>query len=136
EERVTGSLKSRSQYEVRNALDHFERIAAPSKVSAVTTAMVDHFIAKRREEKGKKPKSIVSSYTVKKELSAIRAALNVAHDWGYLAKVPKFRKVKVPEAMPRPVTTEHFEAIYAACDEATMPEGLPYPAAEWWRSIL
>ena len=60
----------------------------------------------------------------------------MALEWGYLPSVPKFRRVKVPEAMPRPVTSEHFEAIYAACETAVLPEGLPYPAADWWRAIL
>lgn len=50
--------------------------------------------------------------------------------------VPKFRRVKVPEAQPRPVTQEDFQAIYEACDVATMPAGLPYPPAVWWRAIL
>ena len=38
--------------------------------------------------------------------------------------------------MPRPVAPEHFQAIYAACDVATMPERLPYPAADWGRAVL
>ena len=38
--------------------------------------------------------------------------------------------------MPRPVTRDHFEAIYAACPVATMPEALPYSPTAWWRAIL
>jgi integrase len=69
-------------------------------------------------------------------LSDIRAVLNVTHDWGYLPSVPKFRKGKVPDAMPRPVSQGDFEAIYGACGVATMPRGLSYPAAEWLRALL
>ncbi len=61
---------------------------------------------------------------------------SAVHDWGYLPALPKFRKVKVPEAVPRPVAPEHFEAIYAVCDVATMPPGLPYGAADCWRAVL
>lgn len=136
EEKVLCSLKPRSQTEVINALDHFERIVKPARMSSINTGDIDLFVSKRRKEKGRKPKSTVSPYTVKKELSAIRAALNVAADWGYITKPPKVRKVKVPEAMPRPITQEHFQDIYTACDVATMPVGLPYPPGDWWRAIL
>ncbi|HLQ45463.1 MAG TPA: hypothetical protein VK137_12080, partial [Planctomycetaceae bacterium] len=108
----------------------------PGKVSGIKTAHIDTFIAARKKERGRKPESVVSEYTLKKELSSIRAAFNVAKEWNYVANVPKFRKVKVPEAMPRPVTPEHFEAVYKACDVATMPAGLPYEPADWWRAIL
>jgi integrase len=133
---IASKLKPRSKVEAMHSLKQFERIAKPKLVSAITTAHIDAFIAKRRQEKGRKPDSKVSDYTVKKEVSAVRAALRVAHDWGYLAKLPKFRRVKVPEAMPRPVSREHFEAIYKACDVATMPAGLPYSAGDWWRAVL
>ncbi len=136
EAKILGSLKPRSRVEAVNSLNHFERIIKPGKVSSVKTGTIDEFVAKRRTEPGRKPGSVLSPYTVKKDLSAIRAALNVAHDWGYLTTVPRFRKVKVPEAVPRPVTREHFQAIYQACDVATMPTGLPYPVSDWWRAIL
>jgi integrase len=129
-------LRAKSQFEVEHALATFERLVSPRRLNAITTRAIDDYVAKRRTERGRKPGSVVSPYTIKKELAAIRAALRVAHDWGYIATVPKFRRVKVPEAMPRPVTQEHFEAIYAACDVATMPAGLPCGAAEWWRAIL
>jgi integrase len=136
EAKVLPNLRASSQFEVTHALDKFEQLVGPSKVSTIRTASIDEFIAKRRLEPGRKPGSLVSPYTVRKELSNIRAVLNIAHDWGLLGTVPKFRPVKVPQAMPRPVTQEHFEAIYQACDAATMPKGLPYPAADWWRALL
>ena len=134
--RVANSQKPNSKVECLNALKHFRDIVKPKAVCDISTADVDRFIAKRRLQPGKKPESTVSPYTGKKEASAIRSALNVAHDWGYLAKVPKFRRIKVPEAMPRPVARDHFEAIYNACHVATMPEGLPYEPEGWWKAIL
>jgi integrase len=135
-EKILPSLKPKSRIEVESAIEHFAAIVKPAKVSSIKTANVDNFAAVRRTQPGRKPGSTISPYTLKKELSALRAVLNVAHDWGHLPTVPKFRKVKVPEAMPRPVAPEDFEAIYAACDVATMPERLSYPAAAWWRAIL
>jgi integrase len=43
---------------------------------------------------------------------------------------------RVPKKLVRYVTPEHFALVYNACDAATMPRGLPYPAADWWRAIL
>ncbi len=116
--KILPSLKPRSRTEVEGAIKHFTATIKPGKLSAIKTATIDDFIAVRRTQPGRKPGSKVSPYTVKKELSSIRAVLNVAHDWGLLPNVPKFRKVKVPDAMPRPIAPDHFEAIYAACDVA------------------
>ncbi|MBP85324.1 MAG: hypothetical protein CMJ64_01190 [Planctomycetaceae bacterium] len=136
EGKVLCNLKPRSRVECVHALDNFQRIARPQQVGAIKTTHVDSFISVRRTERGRKPGSTVSEYTVKKELSSIRAALNVANEWGYLAKVPKFRKIKLQEAMPRPVTREHFDAIYLACDVAKMPYNMPFEPADWWRAVL
>ncbi len=136
EAKILCRLKPKTQVLYRAALDNFQRIAKPQGVARIKTPMIDAYIAQRRAESGKKPGSVVSAYTVHKELRAIRTALRVASEWGYLPEVPKFRMVKLPEVMPRPVTQEHFQAIYAACEVATMPEDLPYPTAEWWRAIL
>jgi len=134
--KILPSLKPSSAVEVQHALDKFAELVKPAKVAAVKTATIDEFVAKRRLEPGRKPGSVVSPYTIKKELASIRHALNIAHDWGYLSKVPKIRKVKVPEAMPRPITQSDFEAVYKACDVATMPKGLPYAAGDWWQALL
>lgn len=136
ETKILSQRKPRTRRETENALNHFQRIVKPGKLDKLKTAMIDDFIAKRRSESGRKPESKVAPHTIHKELSAIRAVLNVAHDWGYLPTVPKFRKVKLPEAMPRPMVPEHFEAIYMACDAATMPKDLPFEPSEWWRAVL
>ena len=130
ETRILSQLKPRSRVDAIGALEHFQKIVKPGKVSGIKTAKIDTYISTRKTERGRKPKSVVSQYTLKKELASIRAAFNVAKEWGYIANVPKFRKVKLPEAMPRPVTPEHFEVIYKACDVATMPAGLPYEPAD------
>ena len=61
---------------------------------------------------------------------------NVANEWGYLPTVPKVRMLKESRKLPRYVTSEHFAAIYEACDAAEFPKGLPYPAGDWWRAFL
>lgn len=140
EAKVTSGLKPSSRTEIENGLHNFERIARPHEIADVTVGMLYEFVASRRAERGRKPDSTVSSYTIKKELSIVRAALNVAYDMEYIAELPRFKnvfkRIKTPEALPRPVTPDHFKLIYDACDVATMPEGMPYTPADWWRALL
>ena len=134
--KVASQLKPRSLNEVQSSLNHFERVIKPVLLRSIATKMIDKYIAQRLVEPGRKPGSTVAPYTIRKEISAIRAALNVARDWGYIDKVPKFQKIKVSEIIPRPVTREDFSAIYGATDMAQMPRGLNCDPADWWRSIL
>jgi integrase len=78
----------------------------------------------------------VSVATVNKELRHLRAALNLAHDWEYLPKMPKFHMIREPKRLITYVTPPHFAEIYQACKSATRPMGLPYPACDWWRALL
>ena len=134
--KVLGSLKPSTRVHNVIALGHFERLVNPRTVSTIKTTTIDEFIAKRRMEPGRKPGSMLSPYTLDKELRAIRAALNIAHEWGYLPTKPKIRRVKLPEALPRPVRPDHFQAVYAKCGVATMPLGFRFAPADWWRAIL
>jgi integrase len=135
-ERIVPRLAPRSQREVLTALAHFKRIVKPHRVFAIDTAMVDRFIAARRLEPGKKKGSIISPATVNKDLRHIKAALRKAQRWGYLKEVLEFTWDRVIKALPTYITAEHFAAVYKACDAARMPEGLPYPPADWWRALL
>ncbi len=126
----------RTREEVKAALDHFERLANPKKMAALKTAAVDGFTAKRRAEAGKKKGSTVSPATVNKELRHLRAVCMVAHEWGYLPAVPKFRMEKQTKKLPTYISAEHFQLIYQACDQAKKPGDLAYPAADWWRALL
>ena len=78
----------------------------------------------------------ISVATVNKELRHVRAVLQVAEDWGYLAKRPKFRMIKEPVKLVRYVTPEHFAAIYTACDTAKRPTSDTYTPGTWWRALL
>jgi hypothetical protein len=106
---------------VADAIEHFERIIKPGQVQKIRAQTIDEYVSKRRLEKGKKAESRVSPATVNKELRHLRAALRIAHEWGYLPKMPRIRMVKEPEKLVRYVTPEHFAAIYAACDAAERP---------------
>jgi integrase len=100
---------------------------------------MDEFIAKRRREPGMKKGSIASPATVNKDLRHIKAALNKAHEWGYLPEVPKIHMVKEPRRLPTYVTPEHFDLIYSkACDLAKFPklDEQSCSPADWWRALV
>ncbi len=121
---------------LRKSLDHFERLAAPRYVDAVGTKTLDEYVAARRVERGAKAGSRVSPATINKELRCLRAALNIAHDWGYLAKVPRFRWAREPKKILRYMTAEHFADIYGACDSATLPELPSVDPGTFWRALI
>lgn len=136
ETKIMPRLATKTQRVIKAGLDHFERVAKPDKVVSITTATIDGYVAKRQTEKGKKAESIVSAATVNRELRHLKAVLRVAHDWGYLPKVPKIRKVREEQRIGKVITPEHFQAIYQACDQATMPRGLHCDAKDWWQALL
>jgi integrase len=62
--------------------------------------------------------------------------LRKAHKWGYLPNLPEFEFLKEFKKLPTYITPEEFAKLYQACDVAKYPDGLPYPAAAWWRGLL
>ena len=125
-----------TQRVTQSALDSFERIVRPVKLSAITTRSFDEFVTVRQTDRGKKPGSKVAPATVNRELRTIRAALQVAMDWGYVLSVPKIRKMKETAEIGRVINAEHFEVIYEHCDVATKPGGYPFSPGDWWRALL
>jgi hypothetical protein len=115
-ERILAGLAVRTRLQADISLDHYERIAKPLRVSAVSQKHVDYFIAERRKEKGRKAGDALSPFSLNKDLRHIKAALRVAVEWRYLAELPKFRMEKAPKRLPTYVNGDHFALIYRACD--------------------
>ena len=136
EVKIAAGMEPGTRQETLICLDHFERIAKPGRMKSIKRQTIDGYIAQRRLEPGMKKGSTVSPATINRELRHVKAVLRLAHDWKYLVEVPKIKMLKEPEKLPRYVTPEHFGDIYQACDVATLPRGLPYPAADWWRALL
>lgn len=135
---ILSTKEPKTQALILDAFKHFERILDPGKRRMVTirTRAIDQYIAQRRTEPGKKKGSTVSAATVNKELRHLKAAFQVAREWEYIVKVPDFRFLKELKKEKRYVTPEHFAAIYEACESARLPDGLLYPAADWWRALI
>jgi integrase len=106
-----------STHEVsRRCLDHFQEIAKPARVSAITSRMVAQYVAARR--------AVASPATVNKELRHLRAAIRKAHRWGYLPRVPEFDFLREPGKLATYVSPEHFAKLYGAAGD------------DWWRGVL
>ncbi len=135
-EKILPRQAAKTQRVTKATLDHFERLAKPAKVAAIRTATIDAYVAKRQTEAGKKPKSTVSPATINRELRHLKAALRIAHDWGYLPTVPKFRKVREEDRIGRVITPEHFQVIYNGCDAAELPKLPNRSAGDWWKALL
>jgi integrase len=133
------NLGRRSREEVKAALAHFERLVKPGRMDYIKTQTIDGFVAARKKERGKNPGSSISPATINKDLRHIRAALRMAHEWGYVPKLPRIRLLKEPEKIPRYVTVEHFMTIYnKACPLAMLPlnHGQQYRPVDWWQAII
>jgi integrase len=118
------------------SLAHFKRLAKPLRVYGLDAGRLDEFVAKRRKDRGRHKGENVSPATINRDLRHIRAALNVAVEWGYLTRAPRFRMERAPRRIPRYVTPEHFALIFEAAEHARLPRDLPYPAADWWRGAF
>jgi integrase len=134
--RILAGLEPTTRAEALLSLGHFARLVKPVRVYALDASHIDDFAAKRRKEPGRKGGETLSPATLNKDLRHVRAALNVAVEWGYLTKAPRFRMERTARRIPRYVTPEHFALIYDAAGAARLPRDLPYLAADWWRGIL
>ena len=138
EKKILPRLAVKSRDSVKGALKNFERIVKPKKLASITTATIDSFVAQRQADPGRKPESKVSPATINHDLRHVKAVLRVASEWGYLPKLPKFRKVREELRMGHVISAAHFQAIYKACNTATMPRGpgVTCNPADWWRALL
>jgi integrase len=135
-QRIAEGMLPSSRRVVLDALNQFQRIIDPRFMKGIKTATIDDFISRRRTDPGKKQGDVISPASVNKELRCIKLALRMANEWEYLAEVPRFHMVKESGKLPTYVTGDHFAAIYAACDKATLPAGQPFQPTDWWRGLV
>lgn len=124
------------------ALNHFERIIKPVRISAIDSRTLDTYVAARRLEKTRGNKKEerdgrpISAATINRELRHLRLVLRKAARWKYLAECPEFQFLREPGRIPTFVTPEHFAALYEHADAATEPDGLCFKPGDWWRALL
>lgn len=136
DKKIGARFSGKSLEALSDSLDAFAKVSKPRFVTSVTSELVDNFATERLKGKGIKGGTI-SPATVNKDLRYIRLAMRVAHDWGYVARVPKIRFLKVSDPMPTYVSMDHFTAIYSACESASLPGSVPNVApSDWWRALI
>ncbi len=136
DEKVLANLQPSSRSAIIDSLKQFTKHVRPLRLSSITAETFADFIAKRRNDRGRKPGSRVSPATVNKDLRHVKGALRMAVDWEYLDKVPRFKMLREPQKLPKYVAPDHFAAIYEACDVATLPGDLTVSPADWWRGLI
>src|SRR5262245_30583560 len=85
---LPGMRSELSRVEAKRCLKRFHEVCKPVMVRGIDRRMLDEYVAKRRNDRGKKKGEVVSAETIRKELRTIRAALSQAHQWGWLRTVP------------------------------------------------
>jgi site-specific recombinase XerD len=121
----------------RNALKHFARVVGLKKAAALDGAAVARYSAARLTEPGKGGVGTVRPAIVNLELRHLKAVFAFAAEHGYVTATPKVRMLKEPKRLPRVVAPDRFAELFAACDAATLPAGVPNVAApDWWRALF
>lgn len=125
-----------SRIEATHALDKFAEVAKPKYVDRITERTLDDYVAKRLKARGKRAGETISPETIRKEMRTIRAALNKAVRWGYLAKCPCMPDVAGYGKDKPFVTDQHFDLMMAHCDAARLPSDQHFSAEQFWKALL
>jgi integrase len=106
-----GSTHGKKQFIIRNLLDYFGDIP----VGSITPEQVEAFKAKRLKK--------VKPATVNRDLAALKHALRLAVDWGYLEGSPaeRVRQLKEPPGRVRYLTREEAAGLIKECSKGLRP---------------
>jgi hypothetical protein len=121
----------------QECLDRFERLMKPAAVCEVTAQTVADFVVALRRQRGRKKGETASPATVNKNLRHLKAALRMAHEWQYLAQVPRSASRRsrrsCPATSPRSATRRSTGAARRpGCRRGRATR--PPPGGRRWRS--
>lgn len=133
EEKLSG-LAPRSRLKVLTALNAFERLIQPARVSVVGPVQVSQFASLLRKEKfgPKNRKKNRTESAVWSNMSCLRTALRWAHRHRLLPAPVHVEMPKRPPGMKgRPVTAEEFDRLLLAVDKV-----VPAAQSAAWKHLL
>lgn len=134
-ERHLRTLRKNSIRDADSAFDILEKILKPNVLADVADReALQRLQSKLLEGASSRFERARSPHTVRSRMAVVKAALNWAHEQGWLDTVPAVRKVrtsKLKAAKGRPITAEEFERMLAKV-AAEVGE----VAAESWKYTL
>ena len=137
EERVVAGMELGTQDATLSAMNNFERIIKPKRMSAITSRTIAAFIAGRRKDRGKLPGSKVVKATINRDLRHLKAVLRKAKKWKFVAEVPDIEFLKEIKRLPRFVAPAQFKQIFDSVQAARRPQDLPNITLEaWWKGLF
>lgn len=139
DQRILSGKSKSNRVQALAALANFARITKPGNVATISTRQLDEFTSKRRKEKSRSHKhkaKVIEPASVNADLRQIKHALKIAKEWGYLKDSPRVRMEREPKNLPTFVTSEDFDAIYAACASARLPDVRGIDPVAWWRGLI
>lgn len=129
------TLRTKSQLDAESRLDIAERILKLKTLTDLantnTIQVLQEKLLKGVESRRGKPRS---KHTVRGYVTAVLAALNWAHQQGWLTESIKFRKLKVAKSRKmkgRPLSSEEFQQMLAC-----VPQVVGTDATDSWTYLL
>jgi integrase len=128
ESEVLSGLAKNTELKVCGVLDSVEAILNPQRVRDIDHGRLTYYVAQQRKAK-------LKDSTIAGHLGHIRAALNYAVKWKYLAELPEFperKRAKASKVMKgRPITGEEFERMLTNVVPVLGPD-----VADSWKQLL
>jgi integrase len=120
DEYVSGRrLNTRRNYEATFEL--FEKVCKLGTLRTIDERVISAFAAGLRKEPGRRKGSDgMMASTIKVRIQCLHTALSWAVHQGFLPRLPRFPKVKVPQKDPQPVPVEAFERMLGKAKDENM----------------
>jgi len=126
----------KSRVDAKHAFKQFKTITQVKRVRDVDARMLDTYVAERMKMPGKKRGDTISPETIRKELRAVRAALNQAKRWKYLREVPPMPEVDGFGRDKPYVVAADFDKMLEHTEAARYPDDQNYTASTFWQALL
>lgn len=125
-----------------DVLGRFTKYMDPFEVRDCTESMLVEFMIRRKKDPGRKSE-FLSPASLNCDLRYLNHCfkfaaerfsndqLGVSEYW----KPPRLKRFKEPKRMPRALSTDAIDRLFAACEKAHLPKLTGIPAPDFWRAF-
>ena len=115
-QRVSASLKPRTQERWRGIIDYHLKPAFPGALRAITSAQAEAYVSKRIAQHS-------AASTINREITVLKHMLSRAVRWEYLSanQLAGLKPLREPSGRTRFLNLEEIELLLAACEESKSP---------------